>query len=502
MSVLRIKLNRVFAQIAMLNVTYAVLAMPAMAQHKDLQSEASQMGTLGQHGPSPMDAVADGGATGGVDATGDILASALQLAPRATTADRQEKRRAEPDAARFKRFDSLGEPGLTTKFPGSADSVLRDAGGFRSKLAENDIGFQARLGINMSYNPLDTGQPRDPQRYIGQRFTVATQTFQAVTTFGLQRWGLPNSLISIGGMYKLTTFRPEKPNVVTLRNLYYYQSFLDKKIEMKVGIMAEFYDFVGFFTGGSPVLSSGISGLPPMQAGLTTDSMPTPALNLTFNFNKGHYLRLGEIRSVHPRGSSYEVRNNHHGTRLDMPGSGELTIAEYGVLRPASDTGRQIWLRAGGIYNNSDYRRFDGRGTSHNESYYALADRQVTQPDTGSPAHGLYLGASAFWARDQVSVFTRTLGVRAYQYGPFASRPRDSVSFRLEFNRFSAAGNLANKARGIFSNDNQVSATLSYSAHVANGVYVTPAVAYIRHPSYIGDFNDAANLSLTAYMLF
>ena len=406
------------------------------------------------------------------------------------------------EAAKFKRFDALNEPGLTTNFPGSADSVVKDVGGIRSWLAKYNVGIQGRLATIAVYNPLDTGQPKEPQRYNGQRLTLQTHTLVFETVLGLNDWGLPNSKIIVGMNYLITTFAANGPNTIVLRNLAFYQSFLDRKVELKFGIMPNYQEYVGFFTGGSPVLATGVAGLLPVQAGLSADPVHSPAANLTLHFAEGAYLKTGVQRSISPQGNSYEVMNNPYGLSVSMPGAGPLTIAEVGVLRPATKGGKQVWLRGGGFYNASDYKRFDGKGTENNESAYAAADLQLTQPTASSrPAHGIYTGASAFWNNPIVSTFTQQYEARVYDIGVFKTRPRDTFVVRANYLKYSPDAYKANSAKGVYVNDVQLQATVSYSLHTFDGIYVTPAAAYIHSPSFVGEFKDALAFSMTVYLI-
>ncbi|EJL30478.1 carbohydrate porin [Novosphingobium sp. AP12] len=408
----------------------------------------------------------------------------------------------ESDADKFKRFDKLAEPGLTTTFPGSGDTLLGDIGGFRTWLAEHEIGLQARAGFVGVYNPLDKGQPRSPQRYNGQRPTVQTQSLNIIATMGLKSIGLPNSKIILGGNYLVTTFYPNGPNTVGFRNIAFYQSFADGKIEFKAGIMPEYYEFVGFYAGGTPVLASGVTGLIPIQAGLSADPAPTPAANLTFHFKKGAYFKTAVQRSTAPAGTPYELQHNGPNVAFKMKDAGPLFIGEVGIRRAATGQNKQVWVRAGGLYNDSNYTRFDGAGTASNHSIYAAADFQVTQPDLTLPGKGFYVGGSGFWAPDNVNRITQTYEARIYQIAPFESRPLDSAALRVGYNRYSSDGQRATEATGGHANGHQLSVTGSYSLHVTKGLFFTPAAAYIKNPSPIGDFNDALSLSATIYALF
>lgn len=407
----------------------------------------------------------------------------------------------EDDAAKYRRFDALAEPGLTTSVPGSADSLLRDAGGVRSMLAEHDIGIQARLSMVGLYNPLDTGQPYAPQRYNGQRPTLQYQATNIVTTIGLDKFGLADAKLILGYNSQITTFRPNGQNTVGFRNIALYQSFADNKIELKLGIMPNYYEWVGFFVGGSPVLASGLTGLIPIQAGLSADPAATPAVNLTFHAKRGGYLKLGVQRSTAPAGTPYELDHNGPNVAFKMKDAGPLYIGEVGVKRPASKDGKQIWVRAGALYNDSNYTRFDGQGTAANKTVYGAADFQLTQPDRAQPSHGVYAGASVFWAPSNVNSMTQFYEGRVYHLGPFASRPLDSVALRVGYTKYSDDAQTANAAQQIYANDHQFSVTGSYTFHATHGLYLTPGVAYIKNPSFIGRFKDALNLSGTIYVL-
>lgn len=414
------------------------------------------------------------------------------------TAPKTSKR--DPDE--YKGFDALSEPGATTNFPGAIDTVLGNVGGFRSFLAEHDIGLQSRVGLSAVADVLATGQPRSPQRFNGQRLTLQSQSANAIATIGLNGLGLPDSKLIVGVSYLVTSFRINGPTTATVRNIAYYQSFADRTVELKVGYMPNYYEFVGLFTGGSPVLSSGFSGLIPIQVGLSADPTPTPLANITVNGKNGFYVKAGVQRSVSPKGSSYEVEHNGFaGLRFGQDGSGPMTIAEIGVRRPASSDRRQIWLRAGGIYNDSDYSRFDGKGYRANEAFYALADVQITQPDQKLPFRGIYSGISAFWATPKVNAYVQTYEARIYSIGLTSQRPSDSIGFRITYNKYSPDGREYLGKSGQYVNLFQLSETLNYSYHLSSGMYLIPSLAHIKHPSFVGRFKDALNLSGTVYFL-
>jgi hypothetical protein len=417
-------------------------------------------------------------------------AQSLQSTPAAT-----------PDI-KFKLFDSLGEKGMTSSFPGSADTILRDLGGFRSALAEQDIGFEMRNSTILIGSLTDTGQPRSPQRYNGQRLTMQSNSMAATLTFGLDRLGLGDTALSVGGIWYTTTFRPNSPSTLNLRALSVYHKALNGRLEIKAGYITNLFEYAGLFTGGSPVLASGVAGLIPIQAGLSAEPISTPAINVTVHGDRGFYVKGGVQRSVSPRGRISEVEEGRNGFRFSAPGAGALTIGEVGIQRPAGPDGKQMWLRAGGFTNNSDFQRFDGTGVDSNEVFYAAADFQLSQPDGRAPARGWYAGASAFGGRESVNLYTKSVEARVYGIGVIPSRPSDVLSAKVTWNKFGDPAVAQARAGGEYANEDQWTVNLNYSAHAANGVIIVPSLSYLDHPSFIGDFKPAVLASMTAFLLF
>lgn len=403
---------------------------------------------------------------------------------------------------KFTHFDSLTEPGLTTSLPPQIDTILGDKGGLRSWLAERDMGVQLSTITIVADDLTSSGQPRSPQRYNGQRATLQQQTVVLTSTFGLASLGLPNAKFILSGLGLRTSFRPNGPSTGTIRTFAYYQNFLNGAIEVKAGWITNYLEFVGLFTGGSLTSSNGLSALIPIQVGLSADPVPTPSLNVTVNAKNDMYAKLGLQRSTSPRGTAYEVNNNDFGLRFSQSDAGMLKIAEFGLRRMASTENRYAWIRAGAIYNASDYKRFIGQGTSDNKAAYVAADVQITQRSQTMPSRGLYLGASVFAAPSDVNVYTRTVELRAFDVGLFDSRPMDTAALRVVYNRFSDQARRASESAGLFANSSQLQVIASYSARLGPGAYIIPAITYSNHPSFIGDFNQALTASAVLFLSF
>lgn len=407
------------------------------------------------------------------------------------------------DMSRFEYFDQFGEPGTTTTFPGSEDSVFQDAGGYRSWLAERQIGIRTVPSISVVGNLLPSGQPREPQRFNGQRPTLQLAAQNINLTWRMDSVGLPHTQLIVAFNNTFTSFDANGRNSAYLRNLAIYQTFFDGKITIKAGLTPNNYEYVGFYVGGSPILASGIAGILPVQAGLGIDPANVPVVNATVYGSRGKYVRFGIQRSTSPLGINEEVRRRGGLFDFDLssPGAGPLYVGEVGVRRPAKSGDKQIWLRMGGFYNDSSFTRFDGRGTKSNAAFYALADGQVTQPDPSAPAKGLYVGGSAYWIPQSVNTSHISFEGRAFVIGPFQSRPRDTVSLRATWVKFSDDAQQASLLRGQFANKEQLTITGSYSARLYHGIYAVPAISYIDHPSFIGDYKPALITALSISVL-
>lgn len=395
-----------------------------------------------------------------------------------------------PDDDKFKRFDELSEPNLETMFPPTRDSLLGDIGGWRSRLADEDISVMSRGLLSGSYDLLQNNRPARPQAYNGQKATLVSFSPDIVITAGLGRFGLQNSKFVVSASTYWTTWAPNGPTKTQIRGLYYYQSFADKKVELKVGWVVNDLDFVGVFTGGNPVITTGLTSLVPVEAGMSADPGATPTINLTLHGRNGLYFKGGVQRSVSPLGQVYDVRHSGIGLDFGAKGASALFIGEAGIQRPAKAGQRQIWLRGGYMYNLSRYARFDGGRGERNFAAFALADYQIAQPHPDQPGRGIFLGATAEYAPPSVNLYSQYYELRTYAVGLLASRPSDSMTFNVNYSRFSsdarAAGTLTSRAYP----SGQFQIVGNYSAHLTNGLYLTPSLTYSHHPAF-GPYRDA-----------
>lgn len=405
----------------------------------------------------------------------------------------------------FARFDALGEPGLSIMYPPSSDSFLGDKGGWRSKLADHDMSLAIRSTTVLNYDMLQNN-PNNPQAYAGQKPTVQSYSTYATLTAGLASWGLPNSKLILGGISFGSTWSASQGETELrpkIDKIAYYQSFNDKAVEIKAGYLVNYLEFIGVFTGGSPMLSTGLSSLVPIEVGLSADPAPAPTFKITFNGPDGLYYKGGVQRSSSPFGQEYQAG---HDGGLNLKWSARrakpLYINELGVSRQAGPGDqRMTWLRGGFIYNTSDYTRFDDGKYKDNYGIFALGDYQVYQPYAFAPYRGVMLGASAFYADPDVNVISQYYEARLYTVGLFESRPDDGITFNVNHSGYSSKARDSVAYQDINTPAGQLQTTVSYSAHVMKGLYLSPNLSYVHHPAF-GDYNDALTVGLNLFLNF
>ena len=155
-------------------------------------------------------------------------------------------------------FESLRVKGLNIALPGPQDTIDPDFAGIRSSLAALGIGYIGYTNNNFFYNMLDGERTTfGKQVYNGQKPTFFTNNVMQLT-YDLSRYGIPDGQIVLGGIYNFDTWAPGGPNALSLATLSYYQTFLNKRVELKIGYLANAVEFWGPFLAGN--LATGIFG--------------------------------------------------------------------------------------------------------------------------------------------------------------------------------------------------------------------------------------------------
>jgi len=418
-----------------------------------------------------------------------------------------------PLNAQTSRLDNLRLKGLNINLATPADTVDGATNGFRTALADQGIGYLFYTNTFFADNLLHHAHPLDNSRanqvYSGQLATYLTSYF-GFLTYDLSRYGVPDGQIAIGGTYLKTNWNPLGPNTASLGTASYYQTFLDKRLELKVGYFANGLEFLGTYVGGN--LASGIFGpnaAIPVEQGQNSLVFATPGINLKVNLPHNIYSKFGVQRAISPDGSVVENQENPSAVDFKVPNAGAFIIDETGYRVPASPGSPQTWIRAAASYTTSNYVNYDRPGTRSNHNYglYLLADRQLlqTHPAAGTAAQGIYAGVSVMYAPPALNRFSQYYEGRLYGLGLVPGRPFDLISLVATSNVFSSNLVTATRKAGRLAHDSSEAYTASYSAHVYPGVNINFGFSYVDNPTpiaYNGNSGSGLNLLVGTVTFF
>ena len=402
-------------------------------------------------------------------------------------------------------FEALRIKGLTVALPGPQDTIDPDFAGIRSSLAALGIGYIGYSNNNFYDNMLPAERTTFGQQvYNGQKPTFLTNNVMQMT-YDLSRYGISDGQIVVGGIYNFDTWDPGGPNALSLATLSYYQTFLNKQVELKVGYLGNYFEYCSPFLAGN--LSSSIfgpSGSILVEAGLSAYAFAKPAINIKVNGPDGLYNKFGVQVASNPDGALAEKTANPIGLDWSTPNSGVLVIDEVGYRKDASPGQLATWVRAAPIVNTSRYVDFEfgGRNTG-DYAGYVLADQQFVQlaPVESQAARGWYAGVSAMYTPPEFNRFSQYYELRLYGIGLLPSRPSDVVSVVISRNVFSHYVVDAALQSGQLAHSGNFSITAAYYAPIAPGIRVGIGLGYTNNPTPViytpqtgSDLNLLANI--------
>ncbi|WP_156918346.1 carbohydrate porin [Bradyrhizobium sp. Cp5.3] len=411
----------------------------------------------------------------------------------------------------FARFEALREKGMWLNIPGPADTIDQDSGGVRSALAEVGIGYVGWTQNTFIDNQLPNAARSTiaDQRYMGQNPTFNTANF-LIVTYDLSRFGIPDGQIIVGAEQQYWTWKPGGPDRVGINTIAYYQTFFDRRVELKLGYLRNQNEFAGTVVGGN----AGVNVFGPSsnilyQAGMSNNPAPTPALNVKYNFDDRIYNKFSIQRSLNPDGQAAQIAENPTGLNWSTTNAGILLLDESGYKNKAAPGAPETWLRAGLGLNNSSYTNLQYPGQPRNNAnsvYYVAADRQLWQLDMEtSPSRGIYGGFSAMYAPPDLNKVSQYYEVRLYAKGLFDSRPHDQMAIVATHTAWSAFAVNAALAGGHLAHRDSTAISGTYTAHVAPGIYTSIGLTYINNPTsitYTRQTGHALNLLVSTSMFF
>jgi porin len=384
-------------------------------------------------------------------------------------------------------FESLRIKGLNISLPGPQDTIDPDYAGIRSSLASLGIGYIGYSNNNFYNNLLPAERSTlGQQTYNGQKPTFLTNNVMQLT-FDLSRYGISDGQIVVGGIFVYDTWEPAGPNALSLATLSYYQTFLNKQVELKFGYLNNFLEFWGPFLAGSLSASIfGPSSTIPVETGFNHYAWTTPGINIKINGPEGFYNKVGIQRASSPDGPFAEKTANPTGLKWSTPNSGVLVINEVGYRKEAAPGQLATWVRASPLFTSSRYIDYAiGGRSAGNYGAYFLADQQFVQlaPVDGQAARGVYAGVTAMYAPPEFNRFSQFYELRVYGIGLLPSRPRDLLSLVIARNVFSHYLVDAALQSGQLADSESLSITAAYSGPIAPGIRAGIGLGYTNNPS-------------------
>ncbi|WP_334508786.1 carbohydrate porin [Bradyrhizobium sp. AZCC 1693] len=346
-------------------------------------------------------------------------------------------------AASPARFDrQYGFKGWNIMFPSYADTLLQDYGSFRSTLAEYGFGFAMIQGPVAAGNMLDAlrsgpgpsngpGKSPSSQQYFGQQPSL-TYGNSFFLTYDTSRYGIPDGQLAVAGVASWSSWDHFAPNRFGLYNLSWYQTLLDRKLELKIGYMSNAQEWIGPNIGGSFASPFGASASIPYLMGMSPNAITQPTARVTWHITDSLYDQFGVMRSLGINGPSGDIVYddsrfyNPTGFRFSVPNGGLLAVNELGWKTGPAFGPPQTWVRAGLMYNTSPFQNYEtGAKDSGVGAAYFLADRQLWQNAPGSPLtayRGVYAGISAMYAPPEYAAYSQYYEARVYSVGLFDLR--------------------------------------------------------------------------------
>jgi porin len=387
--------------------------------------------------------------------------------------------------------------------PPFSESPISIHSTFRQGLFSQGLALRGILQGQFAENALAAPVPADAQVYVGQREFGGLMDNWTLTS-DLRQLHLRHAQLYICGAYDWVSWRPAGPKSTQIYGLYYYQSFLNRGMEIKAGYVGNNLEVIGLTVGGSTATGAqGVYAVLPFELGLSYFPLTAPSFNVRLAGPAHTYFKGVAQRSLDPAGGPAEVVRNQTGLRFDPKGDKLLSFGELGEQRAATTTAHDLWVRLGYMRNSTPYLNLNnGTKEPGNSSAFLLADYQATKPDTANPENGLYAGASAMTASSRFNPFDRYYEVRLYDKAPFRSRPGDQVSLVAAYSGHSHCLTNVLVASGKTVWRNSPSVTSSYAYRVAPGQYLNVGLTYIRGAAITPRVKDAMTFSAIYSVFF
>lgn len=404
-----------------------------------------------------------------------------------------------PNCVKYDRYLTRGgeNPSQST-----CDTVFPEFGGLRETLSESGWGIQVITAQFFTYDIL--GLNRGTDAYNGERPSYIGTVFP-ILTYDLGRLGLnEKSQITIEPSLFYSSFDGNGPDYVNLAQLSTFLPFWDERLTVQAGYYAMGDQFYGGAIGNS-FGGSALSTTSSLMFQLGVKGFRTkPGIDVRmFSEDKRWYNHVGVTRANSPDGPFEDFYDDRIGFKFSSPGARAVWLDEVGYRVESAPGQKKFWLRAGAIYNTSDYNVLDGSGdTDHNYGFYAVGDFQLTQPNPDLAYQGWGLQAKVGIGNDKLNAISREFGATIYRLGTFESRPADVFALGYMKSYYSDTMVNASRAGGLDTEDEVNVYSASYTARLGNGAYLQTGLTYTDNPTFAPKRDGVLNLTLGFLAIF
>lgn len=394
-------------------------------------------------------------------------------------------------------LEDLNLKGAAADNPPFTDTLLGTDSAIRKEMERYGLLF--RMGANGAYiqNTLAEPVAEDAVSYTGQR-PFFDGSLNPVLTWDMRQLGLRQTQLNLNGQLQKANWAPAEPEAATIGNLYVYHAFGESGAEIKFGYLTTDFQFIGLQVGGQVASGAqGVYAVLPYEVGLSHGAVPAPAITLKLRGPAGFYVKGAAQRAIEPGPSENALHRDSLGLRFAPKGNKLVLVGELGHKQRPTAGQMQHWYRAGYITNSTEYTSLrTGAKKSGNYCAYALADRQLWQPDKTHAGRGIYAGASAMVVPADLDTYRLYYEARVYSPAPFRSRPGDFASLVASYTAISQDKLRKLAAEGKTFSRASSSVTGSYTLRLARGTYAGLGLSYVNGPSVTP--KTAAALTFTA----